>query len=253
MVQNEYFTGLLGLKFYFGVGKPKGIPSTLAESARFKKTVKERAKEWANQKRPTQPPKATYTTADYDNVIALLDNPLDANPDLMKIPPELQVDVVAKYLDIRSWLEANQPVIKFTGGLIARELPPAEIDQIRFMWSVNMIDDVSRIFDLLAAGCLTPVEAQVMQEIYPEVALAVVVEYIKAAIDYLYDNQFSALSGWKLAGLSALIGVPITSFEDVMSWQMNYDQQGPGRPPGSKAPNLAENNVSDMQALSAPV
>ncbi len=253
MLENEYFTGLLGIKFYFGVGKPPAMAKTVAEAAKVRKYIQTRAKAWAAQRAPEQPPKATLKLADYDSLIGLLDNPMDANPDVSKVPDELQLDVVAKYIDIRSWLEANQPALKFSGGLIAQEIPPPDSDKMRFMWAADIINDVSKIFDLLSAGCLTPVEAQVMRDIYPEVGLEIATRYILASIEHLQKTPYSALSGWQMAGLSALAGVPVTSFQDIMSWQMNYEPMGPGRPQGSKAPNLAQNEASDMQALGASV
>jgi hypothetical protein len=249
----EWLTGTAGLPFYFGTKRYRITESMLREAAQVDRMITRRAKQWAESKRPSQPPKAKYKVADFDDVIAALDNPMQANPDLTQVPAELQVDFVAKYLDIRAWLDANQPAIKFTGGLIAQEIPPADTDKMRFMWSVNTIDDIGRVFDLLDAGCITPPEASVMRDIFPEFTMAVAVAYIKAAIDYLYKNQYSALSGWQMAGLSALAGVPVTSFQDVMLWQSNYEPMGPGRPPGSKAPNLAQNEASDMQALGASV
>lgn len=253
MLETEYFTGLLGIKYYFGVGRAKSVQPAMAESAKIRKTIRSRAKAWVEQKSPNQPPKAEITSKDYDSLIELLDNPMDANPDISKVPQNLQADVIAKYVDIRSWLENNQPAIKFSSGLIAQEIPPPDSEKTRFMWAANIINDVSSVFELLSAGCITPVEAQAVRELYPEVCLEITTRYIMAAIDYLQKTPFGALSGWQLAGLSALAGVPITSFQDVMLWQTNYEPTGPGRPSGSKAPNLAKNEATDMQALGVPV
>lgn len=249
----EWLSGVAGLPFYFGIKRLRLPQSRLVEADNIDRLLKKRAKQWAELKRPEQPPKAKYTAADFDTVIAAIDNPMDANPDLTQLPSDMQIDFVAKYLDIRAWLYENQPALKFSGGLIAQELPPAESDKMKFMWSVNILDDIGRVFDLLDAGCLAPSEAMAMREVFPEFTMALMVAYLHASIDHLYKNQYQAMSGWQLAGLSALAGVPITSFQDVMTWQMNYEPTGPGRPQGSKAPNLAKNEASDMQALGVPV
>jgi hypothetical protein len=248
----EWLTGTAGLPFYFGTKRLRLSQARAAEAENIEKTIQRRAKVWANAKKPATPPKAKYKVSDYDEVVAALDNPMDANPDITQVPQELQVDFLAKYLDVRMWLYERQPAIKFTGGLIAQEIPPADSDKTKFMWAVNILDDVSRIFDLLDAGFLAPSEAAAIREVFPELTMAIMVEYLKAGVDYMYRNEFRALSGWQLAGLSAMAGVPMTNFQDVMLWQTNYEPTGPGRPQGSKAPNLAENAVSDMQALGAP-
>lgn len=252
-LETEWLSGTAGIPFYFGLGKLRITQSRMNEAENAMRAVKKRAKQWAEAKRPEQPPKPKYSMSDYDDVIAALDNPMQANPDISQVPVDLQADFVAKYLDIRAWLYEHQPAIKFTGGLIAQELPPADSDKTKFMWAVNVLDDITRIFDLLDAGCLAPSEAMAIREVFPEFTLIVAVEYLRAAVDHLYKQQYQALSGWQLAGLSALAGVPMTSFQDVMTWQMNYEPTGPGRPQGSKAPDVAKNEASDMQALSVPV
>jgi hypothetical protein len=252
-LDTEWLCGTAGLPFYFGTKRLKVTQKFLADAQKADKIIRERAKTWVNLRSPAQPPKAKYTVGDFDEVVAALDNPMDANPDLTQVPADLQVDFIAKYLDVRMWLYDHQPAIKFSSGLIAREIPPADSDKSKFMWSVNVLDDVTRVFDLLDAGCLAPSEAMALRDVYPEFIMILMVTYLKATVDYLYKNQYGALSGWQLAGLSALAGVPITSFQDVMTWQMNYEPTGPGRPQGSKAPNLAKNEASDMQALGVPV
>jgi hypothetical protein len=249
----EWLAGTAGLPFYFGTKRLKISQARANQAENIDKLIKTRAKQWANATRPAQPPKPKYRIQDFDEVVAALDNPMDANPDITQLPVELQVDFVAKYLDIRAWLYERQPAIKFTGGLIAQELPPADSDKTKFMWAVNMLDDIGRVFDMLDAGCLAPSEAMAMRDVFPEFTMAIAIEYLRESVDYLYKNEFKSLSGWQLAGLSALAGVPMTSFQDVMLWQTNYEPMGPGRPPGSKAPDFAKGEVSDMQALGVPV
>lgn len=253
MPASDYIAGTLGLRAYFGSASVKITQAKLRVADNSYKEIKSRAKQWVNLNKPTQPPKPVFGLDQYDSVVTALDNPMDANPDISGLPEDMQIDIIAKYLDVRGWLEEHEPAIQFSGGLIAQEIPPPTSEKTKFMWSVDILNDITRVFDLLDAGCLTPPEAMALRDVYPDFTMEIVVEYVKAAIDYLYTNQFSALSGWKLAGLSALAGVPITSFQDVMTWQMNYEPTGPGRPKGSKAPNLAQNEVSDMQALGAPV
>lgn len=253
MPASDYIAGTIGMRAYFGSTPVKITKGKLQAADNSYKEIKSRAKQWVNLKRPQQPPKAVFGLDQFDAVVTALDNPMDANPDITGLPDDLQTDIIAKYIDVRGWLEAHEPAIRFSGGLIAQEIPPPTSEKTKFMWSVDVLNDITRVFDLLDAGCLAPSEAMALRDVYPDFTMEVVVEYIKAAIDHLYTNQLSALSGWQLAGLSALAGVPITSFQDVMTWQMNYEPTGPGRPQGSKAPNLAKNEASDMQALGVPV
>lgn len=252
-LQSEYLAGTLGISAYFGMSKIKITQSDLVAADKFEQTIKIRAKQWVSLKKPAQPPKPKYTMSDYDNLLVGLDNPLIANPNLSVIPEEYHTDFIAKYIDIRSWLYDNQPALRMSGGLVAQELPASDSEKSKFLWSVNVLDDITKIFDLLDAGCITHVEATAMRDVYPEFILALLTQYILASIDYLYENEYSAISGWQMAGLSALAGVPVLSFQDVMAWQGNYQNNGPGRPEGSKAPNIAQSHTSDMQALGASV
>jgi hypothetical protein len=178
---------------------------------------------------------------------------MDANPDISGLDEELQLEFIAQYLDIRGWLNLHQPAVKLAGGMIAYELPASDTEKLKFLWSADILNNPSKIMDLLDAGCLTEVEAMAARDVYPEYTLEIVLQYVQASINYIIENPYSALSGWQLAGLSALAGAPVKSFGDVMAWQGNYPSNKPGRPEGSKAPNLAKSNVSDMQALGVPV
>jgi hypothetical protein len=253
MLASDWITGTIGLSAYFGLGKMKVTQKMYLDSLQADKIIAKRAKAWVAAKRPGKLPKAEIGTKDYDSLVAALDNPFDANPDISVLPEDLQLDVIARYLDVRGWLEQHQPAIKMSGGLIAREIPPPESDKLKFMWSANMINDVTQIFDMLDAGSLTLFEASALREIFPDFTMAVLLAYINATLDFVYNEDKITLSGWQTLGLSTLAGVPITSFDDVLQWQSGFPQpDGPGRPPGDKAPNLAQPNLSDSQRLDSP-
>lgn len=245
----EWIMGHTGMPFFFGTKRLRLTQDKLRQAENIDKYIKQRAKTWVNLKHPAQPPTANYKIGDYDKVIAVLDNPMDANPDITQVPEEMRLDFIAKYLDIRAWLDAHQPAIKFSGGLIATELPPPDSDKAKFMWAVDVLDNLTKVLDMLDAGCLTPIEAQAVREVFPEFTMGLIVEYVHAVIGYLLENDFRAVSGWKLAGLSALAGVPITSFQNVMAWQANYETDGTT----TKAPNLAASNLTEPQKLEAPI
>lgn len=245
----DWLVGHAGMPFFFGSKRLKLTQDKVKQAANIDKLIKNRAKNWVDLKRPVQPPKANYSIQDYDTVITALDNPIDANPDISQVPEEMQLDFIAKYLDVRAWLDAHQPAIKFSGGLIATELPPADSDKSKFMWAVDVLDNVTKLLDMLDAGCLTAIEAQAVREVYPDFTMGVIVAYVQAVIDYLVNNQYNAISGWKLASLSALAGVPITSFQNVMAWQANYEEAGTA----TKSPNLAQSHLTEPQKLEAPI
>jgi hypothetical protein len=243
----------LGLKTFFGNKRPKVTQSMIKHAENIEKTITARAKAWVNLRSPKQPPKKEYTLPEFDLLIAALDSPLDANPDISGLDEELQLELVAQYLDIRGWLNLNQPAVKLSGGLFAYELPASDTEKLKFLWAADILNNPMILFDLLDAGCLTEVEAMAAREVYPDLVMAIVLEYMQATIQYLIDTPYGALSGWQLAGLSALAGAPVKSFSDIMAWQGNYPANRPGRPEGSKAPQVAMANVTDTQALNAPV
>lgn len=253
MLQSDWITGTIGLKAYFGLGKIKLTQAQYIQALKADKYIQSRANAWISAQKASKLPKNKITTADYDDLAAALDNPFDANPDISILPEEFQLDTIARYLDIRGWLEANQPAVTFSGGLIAREIPPSDTAKTKFMWSANMINDITHVFDLLDSGALTQFEATVLREIFPDFTMAVLLAYLNASLDYIYNEKKPTLAGWQLLGLSTLAGVPITSFEDVLQWQTGFPEAGgPGRPAADKAPNLAQPNLTDSQKLDAP-
>lgn len=252
-IQSDFLTGILGLSAYFGMKRIKITSAMIAESSNIEKTVRTRAKAWAGMTRAGKFTPSTLRVGDYDNIIAALESPYQANPDISGLPLDMQTDVVVKYLDIRGWLEDNRPALKFSQGVVAREIEPSETDKTKFIWSCGMIDNVRRIFDLLDSGALSLPEALAFKDLFPELALFVAQEYLRATIDYMYNEKKPTLSGWQLVGLSALMGVPTTSFDDVLQWQSGFDQGGgPGRPASDKTPNLAQPNLTDLQKLDNP-
>lgn len=248
MLSTEYLAGTAGIEYFFGKRKLKLTQETLKKAGSVEKMINSRAETWVNLKRPKSPPKPQYTNKDYDYVITALDNPMHTNPDIVGLPDDLQIDFIAKYMDTRAWLEQHQPTIKFSGGLIARELPPSDSDMSKFMWSVDILSDVTKVFDLLDAGCIAPSEAMAIRDVYPEFLTQVMITYLNKTIDYIYENPYKTLSGWQMAGLSSLAGVPMTSFQDVMSWQMNFPEQ-PQTSGNGKAPQLASSQLTEPQKL----
>ncbi len=253
MLYYDALLGQLGLKSFFGNKTPRITQGMMRSADGITKTIKNRANNWVNLKKPQQPPKREYKLPEYDLLVAALDNALNANPDISGLSEELQTEIIAQYLDVRGWLTLNQPAIKMAGGLFAYELPASDTEKLKFLWAADIINNPLILFDLLDAGCLTEVEAMAAREIYPDLTLEIVLQYIEATIEYLIDTPYGALSGWQLAGLSALAGAPVKNFSDIMAWQGNYPNNQPGRPTGSKAPQVAQANVTDTQAVSAPV
>jgi hypothetical protein len=249
----DWVVGTIGLSSFFGEHKIKITKHNLAQALQEDKIIAKRAKEWAASNKPAKfiPPKLNNN--DYDRIVSSLHVPQVAQPDISQLDPDSQLDVLAGFIDISNYLAEKEPAVRLSGGFISREIEPPDSDKSRFMWSCNIINDVTSIFDLLDSGALTAIEAEVFRELFPDLAMKTAKAYITAAIDYVYYNKKPTIASWQAVGLSALMGAHITDFQDVIGWQMNYDGgSGPGRPSGPKAPNLSGANITDSQKLGEP-
>lgn len=253
MISTEWLTGTIGLATYFGQKPIKMTQSQVTQALKAETYITQRAKSWAAAKRPGQLPKDMLGIADYDMVITALGTPELAHPDISRLPSNWQLDFVTAFMDIGYYLQSQQPAVKMSGGFIAREIEPPSSDKSRFMWACNAINDIHNIYDLFDAGALTVIEADAFKQLFPETALFTATEYLKAAIEYIYNNEKPTMASWQLQGLSALMGVPMADFQDVAGWQMGYDRpKGPGRPPLSKPLNIAKAQLTDSQQLDSP-
>lgn len=250
MIMADWLTGTMGIYAYFGMSRLKVTKAQLIQAMKAEDYIKSRAKAWAASKKPAKMEKMPISFKDYDMIVTALQHPYQATPDLSAIPDDLALDVVAKFLDITHYLHEHQPALMISGGLIGREIEPPTSDKTRFCWACNAINDVRIVYDLLDSGALTGIEADAFKTLFPDMAMFTAVSYLKEAINFMYDNEKPTMASWQLQGISALLGVPMADFNDVVSWQMNYDQQGPGRPPSS-VPDFATDSMSDMQALNA--
>jgi hypothetical protein len=247
---NEWLLGTIGLDGYFGFRPIKITKSQLNQSARYQELLKRRAQQWAASKKPAKFQKPKYSERDYDLLVTALMSPEKALPDLTFVPDNLSADIVSTYLNISYYLYSVQPATKISKGFLGREIEPPSSDKMRFVWACNAIDSIEFVLNLLDQGALTPAEANAFTSIYPDVAADTAVAYLKEAVNYMYDNEKPTMASWQLQGISALLGAPVADFNDVMQWQSGYEQQGAGRPPETKSPNIAQFNMSDMQDLS---
>lgn len=252
MEVTEWLTGIVGLNSYFG-GVPLVVTKAqINQALTAQKYVDNRIKSWMEAKKPAKFIPGEFTLADYDLVISALQTPKISHPNMTRLDPSLQLDFYTAFLDIGYYLKKNQPAVVLSRGLVAREVEPPTTDKSRFMWACNIINDVKYIFDLLDSGALTPVEADVFKELFPDIAAYTATACITAAINFIYDNDKPTLSSWQLQGLSALMGVPVSDFNDVLTWQAGYNPtKGPGRPP-SQAPNLAGQAATESQRKDFP-
>ncbi len=253
MISSEWLTGTIGLEAYFGLKSPKVAPTQLKQALRAETYIQNRADAWANSKRPARLESNPIPLTQYDQIITSLNHPYQAHPDIRAIPHEFSLDFLTAFLDIGNYLQQHEPSLKISQGFLGREIEPPDSDKIRFLWICNMINDLRRVFDLLDSGALTHVEATTFKELFPETALLTAVTYLRTGINFIYDKQKPTLASWQIAGLSALMGVPVADFNDVVAWQAGYDQSpGPGRPAVAKPVNLADSNLTDSQKLDSP-
>ena len=249
MIVTEWIMGTIGFAALFGQAPIKITPRQVKQALLCGNYIKTRATAWANSSRPAKIPSFGITAKDYDSVINLVTSE-KAAPNLSTVPDDLSLDVLVQFLEVQAYLVSISPAIKVSQGLFGREIEPSTTDKSRFCWSCNTINDIRIIFDLLDAGALTNVEAEAFKTLFPNIAMEVAVQYLTTTIDYIYTNEKPTMASWQLQGISALLGVPMADFNDVMQWQGGYEQQGPGRPPSSKAPDFAKDSMSDMQSLS---
>lgn len=252
MQSTEWLVGSIGLLKYFGHAPVQITSSAIRRALKGDEYIKSRAKTWAASKKPAKLPKLPFNVGDYDQLVTALHLPQLAQPDISRIDDGYSMDVVCHFMDIAAYLTEKEPALKMSQGFIAREIEPPDSDKARFVWACNILDDVNLVFDLLDAGALTVVESDVFRTLYPEIAYETAKAYMLAAISYIYDEQKPTIASWQSVALSALMGTPVSDFNDVLTWQAGYSStKGPGRPP-SQAPNLAGQAATETQRKDFP-
>jgi len=252
MLSSEWLVGTIGLSAYFGMKRPGITQAMVSQALQVEKYVKRRAEAWAAAKKPAKLVEMKLNENDYDMIVTALQNPNQAQPDISSLPTDMALDFLTAFVDIGYYLHENMPSLQLSGGLIAREIEPPSSDKTRFVWSCNIINDVRLMFDLLDSGAVTEIEGKAFTTLFPEIAMLTAVTYLKTAINFMYDNEKPTMASWQLQGLSAMLGVRLTDFSDVLGWQVGYDEKGPGRPVGAKTVNFAKSNLTDSQKLDSP-
>lgn len=252
MISSDWIAGTIGLDWYLGLSPLKMTATQMARALKAEEYVKNRAKQWISTRKPGKITMGGLKLGDYDAVTTALQNPLHSPPDISGLTGDIQMQVLIKGMEIGFYLQENLPSTKLSGGIIAREVTPPISDQTRFMWACNAINDVRRIYDLLDAGALTVVEANAFKTLFPDLAMVTATSYLEAMINFIYSEEIPTIASWQALGLSALMGTPITDFNDVLTWQAGYSStKGPGRPP-SQAPDLANQSATDSQRKDFP-
>lgn len=252
MLLNEWLAGTIGLSAYFGIKPVTVSKSQITQAMNAEKYILTRIRSWVAATKPSKFEIGDISMADYDLIVSNMQSPQLAHPDMSRIDPSMQVDFYTAFLDLGYYLKEIRPAVAHSGGLIAREVEPPSSDKARFTWACNIVNDIKYVFDLLDAGALTGVEADAFRRLFPETALFTASTCLQEIIGFIYSKEKSTLASWQLSGLSALMGVPITDFNDVLTWQAGYNPtKGPGRPP-SQAPNLAGQAATDSQRKDFP-
>ena len=248
----EWIVGTIGLQDFFGVRPIRLTKPQVLQALNVEKYIKGRAKVWADSKKPAKLPKLPFNVSDYDQLVTALHLPDSAQPDISQVDEEFQLDIAAQFIDISHFLASQEPALRMSQGFISREIEPPDSDKARFVWTCNILEDIHLVYDLLDAGALTQVEATAFKTLYPETAFLTAKAYMSSAIDYVYDEEKPTIASWQALGLSALMGVPVSDFQSVLTWQAGYSStKGPGRPP-SQAPNLAGQAATDSQRKDFP-
>lgn len=253
MIFDEWYLGSLGIEAYFGKRKPRISMADVNAAAKADETITRYAKEFAAAAKPNRFPEEGVKISKYDEIAEeLMDEPRGVIESWQeKMPDEIQDAFQVMKLDVHNYLKSQLPVQPISGGIFATPLPPSDTDVQRFMWQVQVIDDIEYALKMMNAGAFSMVENLCLRTLFPDVHTAIVLGYLNALIDHAQETKEAYTASWKLSSLSGLTGMPITSYQDVMGYQTGFEEKEAGQPMKPGTIKIASANATDTQKIEA--
>jgi hypothetical protein len=253
MIEIELIVGTMGLDALFKDKLPKYSPALLKRAAGALKEFDKAAKQLSSRSTVDRLPKETYSFAEFSELQNLLQSDQEVDnmaQGLESWPSELQMPLIVQIADVKSYLQAQIPSQQMSSGLGATFLEPSDSDKFRFLWQANLVNDITNFGEVFLAGGITPLESAVMRTLFPMAhdyfIIAVMDELITAAVNKELDEWEG---GWQKPSISALLGVPVTSFSDVLQNQTGMAEKGVGRPKGPGSVQLAQLDLTTSQKV----
>lgn len=249
MITNDWYYGSLGIDAYFNKAAPKVTAAMAKEALRAESLIVDYARAFAKAKKPGKIPKAAIPLKAYDGIVTeLLDEPdMASEPWEAKMPEELQTGFIVMKMDVHNYLRSQMPTQAISTGFYAKPMPPSDSDKQRFMWMVQIINDIETALKMMNAGAFSMVENLCLRTLFPDVHSAIMVHYMEAMVDYATSAEDPYVQSWKLASLSGLTGMPVVSFSDIMHYQTGFDEQKPGQPPNPGSLKIAAAEATDIE------
>ncbi len=252
MLEIELIVGTMGLRAIFGDKLPRYSKALLDRASTVLKSFETQAKSMAKQTSTGAMPSEEYDFKDYKELTKMLQDDqevLNAAEGLASWPSDLQIELITQIADVKIYLAEQLPLQQSAGFLSSEFLECSDSDKFRFLWQANLCEDIRGFGDLFLAGAITPIESQLMRTLFPgahDFFVTLVIDQVldAAVTDRLADWE----GGWQKPAISALLGIPIDTFGDVMGWQSGMNEKEAGRPKGAGSLQLARINQTENQA-----
>lgn len=253
MIEIELIVGTMGLKNILADKLPRYSEALLKRAASVLKDFRQGAEEFADSTEPRSLPEETIDYSDYDKLSQslLLDQEVvEAAEGLASWPTELQMELLVQIADVKAYLQGQLPRNELKGAISAVSIEPSDSDKFRFLWQANLVDDVRVFVGLLNSGAITPIESALMRTLFPQTHDYLLVEVMDRVLDAVVAGKTDDWEGgWRKQALSGLLGIPVASFQDVMTWQTGMEEKTAGRPKDPDAVQVAQMNLTDNQKI----
>ena len=253
MIEIELIVGTMGINALFKDKLPKYSPALLKRAASTLKEFEQAAKQLSEQSNVSRLPKDEFAFSEYQELVDLV----NAEQEMLTVaegidfwPETLQIPLLVQIADVKMYLQSQVPTQVMSSGLGSSFLEPSDSDKFRFLWQANLANDITSFGDVFLAGGITPLESAVMRTLFPMAhdyfVIAVMDQLITAAVNKELDSWEG---GWQKPAISALLGVPVTSFSDVLQNQTGMAEKSVGRPKGPGSVQLAQLDLTTSQKV----
>ena len=252
MIEIELIIGTMGLKKIFHNKFPRYSPALFAKASRVLKEFDKSAKE-LSMKSPNPVPNDVYSFSDYDELKDMIHADRDhaeVIDGLATWPDQLQMPLVALLSSVKEFLSMQLPTEQGGGTLSLEFLEPSDSDKFRFLWQANLLEDITRFGELFTSSAITPIESKLMRTLFPAAHDYFVTQVMMEVVDKVVAEETADWSGgWQNPAISALLGIPIATLADTMTWQTGHAEKTAGRPKGTGSVQLAQYNLTDNQKI----